>query len=263
MIAARLHVTFGYSAGGSLEKALSKLACSDEVAPLGDDFSMGPIDPGDADQRAEWQREELDDDEPAATSEDVTWFWDTVAKWPGELVVWMSSRSGLELCGLHALVWRLPNANVRLIDIANIEFRSKQERLTFGFVRDEHIIEHDLLSMATPMTDLERAALRRRWQQLRQENAALRLMTDHGLKSVPIDYLDDRIRARITDEWQSCGRVVGDVMGTFRNAQSLEFHSDSFLFARMLHLLDTDEFEGQKDEELWSMQSSRIRRRPR
>lgn len=96
-----------------------------------------------------------------------------------------------------------------------------------------------------------------------KENALLSVLTDKGLVSAPIDYFDERLRARITDEWQPCGRVNSGVMETTRSGALREFHSDVFIFARLLRLLDNDEFEGETDEELWSYQSSRVRRRPR
>lgn len=78
--AARLHVTFGYSAAGSLKKALATLRIAEEVAPLADDYTMGPIDPGNADQRAEWEREELGcENDPDSISNVVASFWQQVS----------------------------------------------------------------------------------------------------------------------------------------------------------------------------------------
>jgi len=261
----RLHVTFGHSAAHSLKLALARLNCSEEVALLPEDFSIGPIDPGDAAQRAQWEDEELDEAEPTATSASVSTFWEKVSSWPGIIVVWMSSRSVVELCGFHVLLWRLPRANIQAIDVSTVEFRSPKydERQAFAIVRDDRIVEHGLLDVATPVTDVARASSRNKWQQLRQENAPLRILTEKGLTSVPVDYFDDRIRERITDSWQSCSRVVGDVMGTFWSGPLLEFHSPAFVFVRLLRLLDTNEFEGQTDEEQWSIRTSQVRRRPR
>jgi hypothetical protein len=259
-------VTFSESAAGSLKFAFDRLNCSEEVVPLADDYSMGPIDRGDADQRAEWEREELDYEDTIADSESVASFWKSVSTWPGRLVVWMSSRSGVELCGLHALLWRLPDANVHLIDVANIQFRpggpAYDEGQAFANVRDDRIVEHGLLELATPISDVRRASLRKHWQRLRQENAPLRVLADKGLVSAPIDYFDDRIRARITDSWQSCLRILVEVLRTTESGPFREFQSDTFLYVRLLRLLDTDEFEGETDEELWSAHTSRIRRRP-
>src|SRR5687768_7057377 len=94
--ACRRHITFGYSAAMSLKMALATLGLEEPVAILADDFSMGPIDPGDPDQRAQWERDELDEQQPVALFDG---FWEQVSRWPGKLVVWMSSRATNELCG--------------------------------------------------------------------------------------------------------------------------------------------------------------------
>jgi hypothetical protein len=248
----RLHVTFGDSAAGSLKSALARTSFTEEVVPLVDDYSMGPLEPGDADQRAEWERVEVSDVgvDVIATSESVTSFWDKVSTWPGTLIVWLSSESLRELCGLHALLWRLPDANIHIIDIAHDVSGS------FGSVGDTRIIELGLLERATPISDISRASWRAEWRRLRQDNAPLRVLRDKRLVSVPIDHFDDRIRARITDSWRSCARIVGEVT-------AVDFHSDLFIFGRLLHLVDADELEGECDDELWSMSGGRVRRRPR
>jgi hypothetical protein len=266
----RLHVTFTGSGSVSLQRVLARLNRAEDVARLLDDFSMGPIDPGDADQRFEWQRDVISEEDPtvawSAKSPAVAAFWEKVSTWPGKILVWMSSHCVVELCGLHALLWRLPNANIDLIDIANVEFRSDgapqfDERQAFATVRDERIVEHGLIDLATPISDATRATYREQWQQLRKENAPLRVLTDKGLVSAAIEHFDARIRAQITNDWRRCSYVVVDVMTPMWNAPLLEFSSERFIFTRLLDLLDEDEFEGETDEELWSMRS-RVRRRP-
>lgn len=244
--------------------ALTKLGIAERVVALVDDLSIGPIEPGDYAQRAAWEDEEFEERDLVTNAPTSHRFWSAVRSWPGPLMVWMSSRSGLELCGLHALVSRLPSAPIHVIDVAEVALHGRNGEpfpgagRSFSSVRDEQIIEHSLIEMATPLDDVARASLQDRWKRLGQENAALRIPTEQGLVSRPMSYLDDRIRARITSEWQSCGRVLGGVM---RNGRFQEFHSDTVIFRRVLHLIDREEFEGQKgpdDDEHWSLQS-RIR----
>jgi len=144
----------------------------------------------------------------------------------------MSSYSVIELRGFRALLWRLPGANIQVIDVSTVEFRSAayDERQAFAIVRAERIVEHQLLDATTPVSDVARAAYREEWQRLRHENAPLRVLTDDGLVSAPIDHFDGRIRERITDSWQTCGHVVGDTMGTLPKFRSL-----AFIFVRLLH----------------------------
>lgn len=263
----RLHITFGYSAAGSLKMALTTLGLDEPVAILGDDFSMGPIDPGDVDQRSEWEREEMDTDEPIAFPGD---FWERVSAWPGKVVAWMSSNAVHELCGLHVLLWRLPNVALHVVDVANFEFPADHVppydwRPSFAIVRDDFIVQHSLIDFARPVTDIQRATSRRIWDQLRTENAPLRILTDVGLVSKPITYYDDRIRALITDQWQKCGRVVGAMMGSVSNGKLYEFRSDEFFFVRLIRIVEGDEVEAKHDDgpdALWSFGESWVRRRP-
>ena len=265
----RLHVTFTYSAAASLKLALKRLGLEEEVLPLGDNLSIGPIEPGDATQRLEWEDAELGIEHAIADEPATAEFWKRVAAWPGTLVAWMSSRCGLELCGFHALVSRLPSASIHVIDVANVAFRQVDGATapgvvgqSFSIVSDDRIVEHNLIDLAIPLDDVARASIRTRWKRLGEEGAALRVLTEQGLVSEPITYFDDRIRARITDAWQSCAHVVVDVMGTVWSGWLEEFHSDTFLFCRILDLLDEGEFEGKNDEELWSMHNSKVRRWP-
>ncbi len=195
-------------------------------------------------------------------------FWSSVTTWPGTLVVWMSSRCGLEMCGLHALVSRLLSASIQVIDVADVGFRKSDGGpatlfgTSFSIVSDDRIIEHSLIDLARPLDDVSRASIRARWKRLGEESAALRILTEHGLESKPISFFDDRIRARVTHDWQSSARVVGDTMTSVWSGRLQEFHSDSFIYCRLLHLIDNDEFEAQNKEDDWSMHQTKVRRRP-
>lgn len=264
---ARLHVTFTYSAAGSLKKALARLGIAEQVLPLGDDMSVGPIEPGDSAQRLAWEAEVLQAeylvvDEPATAR-----FWATVTAWSGTLVAWMSSRSGLELCGLHALVSRLPAAPIEVVDVADVEFRDKKGALaplwgqSFSIVDDNRIVDHALLESAVALDPDSRESLFARWKQLGEAGSALRVLTDQGLVPAPISHFDDRIRSQLTGQWQSCARVVGDVRGTMGNGRLEEFDSSTFLFCRLVDLVEQGEIEGQRDGELWSFHDSKVRRK--
>lgn len=266
----RLHVTFGQSAAGSLQLALASLGLGNEpVATFCDDHSMGPV--GDGNQRAEWQRTEWYGHDPIACDDVVVAFWEQVSAWPGRLVVWMSSWASAELCGLHLLCWRLPQANIHVIDVSTVDFVPDtipiyDERQAFSIVRDERIVQHSLLERAKPLSDLERAELRSTWARLRDENAPLRVVTDTGLVSQPITYFDERIRAPIQPEWQRCARVVGTVLSELSQQRLRELDSDVFVFTRLLRLIDTcDDIEGRNDDgddAPWSMRRSSVRRVP-
>ncbi len=255
----RLHITF--PAAWRLEGALRTMGVEESVAVLRDNYSMGPINPGDAVQRAEWEREELEDDHPLAASCEVAAFWQNVSAWTGRLVVWMNSRSVVELCGLHVLLWRLPSARLDIVDVANIEFcpenaRAYDERWALAFVTDARITEKSLINIAKPVSDIQRASLRRTWRQLRAENAPLRVLTSSGLASAEITHFDDLIRAEITHDWRRFARVIGPVLGPV---------SEAFCFTRLLELLDEDagiEWKNELGHDApWSLRTCWVRRR--
>ncbi len=258
----RLHVTFTEHGAGSLKQALSQLGIAEQVAALADDLSMGPIEPGDPAQRAAWKDAELGEEDVITDP-----FWSSVTTWPGTLVAWLSSRCGPELCGLHALVSRTL-APIQVVDVADVGFRGPNGEpatwpaQSFSSVSDERIIEHSLIDLASPLDDVSRASIRARWKRLGQEGAALRILTEHGLESKPITFFDDRLRARITDDWQSCARVVIDIMTSARSGRLREIDSDTFIYCRLLHLIDNGELEAQSENDVWSMYEVNVRRKP-
>lgn len=263
----RLHVTFSHSAAGSLKQALSRLGVAEKVAALADDLSVGPIEPGDSGQRVQWEDAEFGErlfTDPLSAQ----LFWSSVTAWPGTLVVWVSSRCGLELCGLHALVSRVPLARIQVVDVAAVNFRKPTGEpaawvaQSFSWVSDDRIIEHSLIDLASPLDDVSRASLRSRWKQLGRENAALRILTEHGLESKPITFFDERILTRITDDWQSCERVADDTMTSMSTGRLREFSSGDFIFWRLLHFIDNDELEAQNKEDDCSVGQTEVRRWP-
>ena len=264
----RLHITFTYSAAHSLKLALKRLGIDEEVLPLGDDLSIGPIEPGDAEQRLAWEDAELGSEQVIADEPATAEFWKRVSARLGTLVAWMSSRCGVEVCGFHALVSRLPSASIDVIDVADVAFRNADGEpapffgQSFSIVSDDRIVEHKLIDLAISLDDVSGASIRARWKRLGEEGAALRVLTEQGLVSEPITYFDDRIRARVTADWQSSARVVGDTMTSMSTGRLQEFHSDAFIYCRLLHLVDNDEFEAQNEGDEWSMHHTKVRRRP-
>ncbi len=69
----RLHIAPGYSAGGSLMRAIREAGLEDEVLPFLDDLSCGPIDQDEPSARAAWWNQFYDAFDVAAKLEQ---FWD-------------------------------------------------------------------------------------------------------------------------------------------------------------------------------------------
>jgi hypothetical protein len=204
-------------------------------------------------------------DDTVAEGQEVHEFWKQVAAWPGTLVLWFSTRSAKELCGVCEVVWRLPDARIHVVDVAKVDFTRRgvapyDEGQSFSIVKETRIVELGLVDEATPMSDVQRAGLRATWARLRSENAPLRIMTSAGLVSASIDHFDDHIREAITTEWQRCSRVVANVLGLAHWSAV----SDSFVFTRLLQVIDDDDLESKNDDgpdAPWAMSRSWVRRR--
>jgi hypothetical protein len=260
-----LHVTFGESAAGSLLMALETLDRRDELIYLGDDLSLGPIDPCESRVRAAWMVDALGDEEDPELVSHCERFWNRIASQRGEIVAWISRRHAREYCGLLELVACAPTT-VRVVDVADVEFAGRDgapnpvTSMTFGFVGDAQIVSYGLLERAISVSSTARDAYLAQWRQLREENAALRIMTSTGLVSAPITYFDDTIISCATNDWQRCGRVVGDAVYTCSPGPFLQGGGDRFVFSRLLALMDEGRLEGRNGQELWSLQKSWVRR---
>lgn len=134
--------------------------------------------------------------------------------------------------------------------------------LAFSLVPDSQIVEMKLVERAAPVTDIARRRYEADWRRLRDENGALRVLTDAGVVSAPLDYYDDTILSFVTNDWQSCARVVGNTVGRMMEGPYRQCSSDQLFFDRLLSLIDNGVIEGKNEQELWSMRESWVRRNP-
>lgn len=263
-----VHVTFGASAAGSLKLALGAIGREEEVLFLADDLSFGPIDPGDVRQRTQWAVDELGFHEDAEIASRIEEFWERVIALRTEIVAWVSTRYVTEYCGLLELLWRVKDAPVSVVDVADVAFTrrdgtpSPDTSTAFACVPEEQIVQRNLISYAKRISDIEREAYQVEWERLRNENGPLRVLAASGVASAPITYFDDTILSGVTDEWQSCARVVGDALWKTSQGPFRQCSSDEFFFDRLLTLVDDEVIEGKNDQELWSLRGSWVRRRP-
>ncbi len=258
---ARVHVTFGQSAAGSLMMALKTLGRNEVVLGLVDDLSFGPISRADRRTRAQWNVDQLgfeEDLDLVAHDED---FWRTIRAMRTEVVVWMSSRDVREYCGLLDLLCEVREASVRVVDVSEVEFVGCEEASgSFGSVPNAQIVATNLIDRGVLVSSVARDAYRLEWQRLQNENAAVRVLTSTGLVSAPISYFDETILSFVTSEWQRCARVIGNSIGKLSTGQFRQITDDQFLFSRLLTLMDEEVVEGKNDQELWSMRDSWVRR---
>jgi hypothetical protein len=203
----RVHVAFGSSAAGSLKLALSTLQLREEVLELGDDLAFGPINPLDTSLRLEWGEAEVGLENDPELQADIEEFWTRLSSVPvgTDLVAWMSRRSVSEYCGFLEVLSRVDDLSV--VDVADIEFVRPdgspypEGAKAFAAVPDAQVIAKNLIERAVRVSPSQREAYLTEWRKVRQENAALRVLTPEGLVSVPIDFGSCGIHVAPASAW--------------------------------------------------------------
>jgi len=89
-----LHIAPGYSAGGSLMRAIRDIRPQDDVLRWPDDLSCGPIDNDLASTRAAWWNCDVGDWNVEAILNE---FWERALNSRARLVVWFARHSAMEL----------------------------------------------------------------------------------------------------------------------------------------------------------------------
>jgi hypothetical protein len=93
------------------------------------------------------------------------------------------------------------------------------------------------------------------WRRLRAENAPFRIVTDAGLASAPIDVFDPWLLERISSEWRSVARIVGETMGY--NSEPYIQVGDVMLRMRIVALVQEGKLLADGDP--WNLRSGRVR----
>ncbi len=172
-------------------------------------------------------------------------------------IVWFSRRSAHEMCGFLELVSRRGHRRIRIVDVADVEFRDRNGRLDpyfsthFALVSDTRIVEHGLVERARSLSVGEIASHIETWRRIEADNTPLRVATSTGIASVPLTHFDAMIVACADSEWKRGARVVGAMLERQRV-------SDEFLWSRIRSLVADKRLEGRGD--LTSMRHSEIRR---
>ena len=91
----------------------------------------------------------------------------------------------------------------------------------------------EFLPLTRELSSKQRDEIAAKWEHLQEENAELRIRTDRGIESVPVDYFDDEILSYMPDEECSMAKLVGMTIG--RSKRSL---SDAFVTERIYSLID-------------------------
>jgi hypothetical protein len=255
-----VHVVFGRSAAASLKLALEQIGCQDQVIGQYDDLSLGPID-GRAEERQKWLEHELAYDDYREVPELDILFWAEAISPEIYPVVWVSRRCAREYAGFLEFLWRLGHTDFSIVDATNLLVQGPYRQhpaITIAVLSPGKIIETQLLNAQEHLAASEIDAYRSMWKHLREENAALRVVTRRGLVSAPITYFDNLISSHITQDWQKCARVLGMTLADHIDGPFYQT-GDLLLWARLRVLADTHAFEHRGDLSL--MHHSEIRRK--
>jgi hypothetical protein len=145
-----------------------------------------------------------------------------------------------------------------VIDVSELRLSYKDHsRLAMSPSRitPDEFIEHDLLDSAIPLTETNRTRFRALWNALKNENAALRILDENGLKSAPLDFFDPLILSHAQPNWRKMARIVGDVLGDWTD--DYRQSGDLLPVSRVRALAEAGKLEWRGD--LYEMHNCEIR----
>src|SRR6266700_2012284 len=217
------HFVFTPSGAGCLVQALRKAGRDDQVIACFDDLSFGPIDPADPSVRAEWVEKELGRtgwNEVSSRSERL---WDETRFPSNRKVAWLSRRSAMEYAGFLEWLWRLGDVPCEVVDLSEVTISHRPEHapprppalaMSLGILSPDIMRRDKLWDLAAPLPKAAQERYRDLWQQLRAENAPLRVVEGDKLVSAPISFFDSVLMSHVTDKWQKVSRIVGEAMAS-------------------------------------------------
>jgi hypothetical protein len=112
-----------------------------------------------------------------------------------------------------------------------------------------------MLGSERELTNEEQDHARQLWQQLKQENAPFRVVSEGGLISVPETFFDQSLMDLANKNWQKIARLIGDALR--KNSEPYNQVGDRMLQARVAALVDEGKLLAEGDP--WNMRNCRIR----
>jgi hypothetical protein len=244
------HFVFTPSGAFCLAHALEGAGRDDQVVTFFDDLSFGPINPPDSVLRAKWVENELGRsgwDEMTAESERG---WDIALSADHRRVAWLTRRSAMEYAGFLEWLWRMGDAPCEVVDLTEVKISYRPEHgsrlprlaMSLGMLHHDTICDNKLWDLAAPLEMTERRRYRDLWQQLRSENAPLRVIDRGKLVSAPISFFDLVLMSYATVDWQKVARIVGAAMVSQTDDWFVQA-GDMFLAARINALAKSGHLE--------------------
>ncbi|WP_349313591.1 DUF3658 domain-containing protein [Brevundimonas subvibrioides] len=198
---------------------------------------------------------EIEIDQDDRTSIEI--FWQKALNPTHPRIVWLSQWSTMEYCGF--LEWLRRNGDAAF-NLVNLTDHSLPDPRTPGItspvqcvslVRGELFAKYALWDRAITPDRQSLSNWASLWEQLRTENAPLRVMTPEGLVSAQIDYFDKQLLKHATNDWafdrSLVGQVLGDMMVESFRERGVFQCGDLVLFARVHALVERGALEGLGD----------------
>jgi hypothetical protein len=260
-----LHFVFTPSGAGCLNQALKAAGRDDQIIIFFDDLSFGPINPPDSSLRAEWVENELG----RTGWEDITAESERFWKAPSSdhrTVAWLTRRSAKEYAGFLEWAWRMRDAPYDVVDLSNVKVSRRSEHgpprppvlaMSLGMLHPATISQDRLWELAEQLQQTVREQYQHLWQQLRSENAPLRIVDGDELVSAPISFFDSLLMSFVTDNWRKVARIVGEALVAPMD-KCIIGPGDLFLSARVNALVESGRLEI-RGQSAFEMHASEVR----
>jgi hypothetical protein len=259
-----IHIVFGSSAAGELRRGLTMAGRSDRVFALDDDLSFGPIDPPDIATRAGWVQEALGYSDWGSLKHELEEFWASALADHPNPIVWVSRKCAFEFCGFLEWLHRRGDKPCSVVDLTDAVVQldeasgqSESVRCT-GLVTGAQFAGAQLWGRARPLDAETRSVWAALWTRLRRENAALRVLEPEGLRSVELDWFDERILIHVDEDWNKAARSVGRFLGEAFEPPGFFQTGDMLPISRLAALAAAGRIEARGDP--FNIQTCSIRR---
>ncbi|OFI07542.1 hypothetical protein CLOACE_01460 [Clostridium acetireducens DSM 10703] len=235
-----IHICCSDSAVGSMKHAIENgLLKGKKVVGFIDDLSNGPIDQlNELGVRIDWCKKiYIEDNE---ISEEIRSSYrrlqeEIISITDEDIYLWYSN-SAKETCGMLYILSMLQQKiqNVYTINVSEITYnagkRNEFTPMVVGEISPERLSE--LIEIRKSLDFSRYSSLINFWEKLKIENSSLRVYEGRQVKSVQIDYFDNRILCYIHENFMHSVRIVGEVIGRMES-----YVSDTFIFWRVMELV--------------------------
>ena len=172
----------------------------------------------------------------------------------------------MEYAGFLEWLWRMGDMPCEVVDLSEVEMSRSSEHsptppatlvISLGIVPTGIICRDKLWNLAEPLQAAARLRYRDLWQQLRSENAPLRVIEGGKLVSASISFFDARLMSYVTNDWQKVAMIVGEALVAEMDDEVVQV-GDLVLAARIEALVESGRLEMQGKSAL-EMHASLVR----